>query len=187
MFKASGCCNVRCMEAYAKRGMPVKPNIIEVPQDIEDFLLDDNELTERALVAPGVTGSNIGAIGVFLVCADLLQKGFDVYPTFTTNAVVDVLAVLGHDTYRIEVKGSRYIRHNEPMCFAERHPYVVDVFAAVDLANWAVHYWPALLNPVPKSFFQLNDRKTIIAQMRDAWEIEPKTHVKLRKKKGKHV
>lgn len=57
---------------------------------------------------PGLLYPNIGAIGELRVSADLLARGYDVFRAVSPCAKVDLVALKGGRTIRVEVKTGAY-------------------------------------------------------------------------------
>lgn len=51
-----------------------------------------------------VSTSSSGAAAELLVCADLIDRGFEVFRNLSPNGAVDLLAILDRRIYRIQVK-----------------------------------------------------------------------------------
>jgi Holliday junction resolvase-like predicted endonuclease len=95
-----------------------------------------------------------GAAKELVVCAYLLEQGFEVFRSVSPSATCDLIAMLRGSTelIRIEVK-TAYTRKNGGVVFQapkeKRHFY--DTVAAV-LPDWSIEFIPPLSNFVDQYF-----------------------------------
>jgi hypothetical protein len=67
----------------------------------------------------------VGAVCELQVCADLLQRGFHVFRSVSPHAPCDVVAIIGAQTIRVEVRAAKRgicSTHGEHDCLAAVNP-----------------------------------------------------------------
>lgn len=90
-----------------------------------------------------LSSHTIGCIGEMLVCADLMQKGWDVYRSISPHAPVDLMARRDRKTVAVEVRSGRKKLDGRVVFGKPLREKSWEVIAVV-LPDGEIHYQPEM-------------------------------------------